>query len=145
MKKTFLFSFILSLFIFASCKKDETTVSTPTPSDAPVGTFTAARAGSLTAQSGTVTGGKVEIGVDTKGTQFLHLVSDFKSDFHTGAVTLYFSKGATYSDAGVKSVSLVNKNGEQFFKVTPSVSNDFTHLIVWCGVAKIPFGVAELK
>ncbi len=146
MKKNLLFIALLMTIGFASCKKDDmTTTTTTTPTDQPVGAFTAQRTGSLVAQSGTPTKGVAQLGVDTKGTSFLKLGSDFTSDYHTGAVTLYMSKGATYAASTVQLISGVNKNGEQYLKLSAAVSNDFTHLIVWCGSAKIPFGNGELK
>ncbi len=146
MKKSFLFIALLSVITLASCKEDAVTpTTTPTATDQPVGAFTAQRTGSLVAQSGTPTKGIAQLGMDTKGTAFLKLGSDFTSDYHTGAVTLYMSKGATYAASTVQLISGVSKNGEQYFKLSAVVSSDFTHLIVWCGSAKIPFGNAELK
>ena len=146
MKKNFLFIALISIIGLASCKKDNTTpTATTTTSDQPVGAFTAQRTGSLVAQSGTPTQGTAQLGTDTKGTSFLKLGSNFKSDYHTGTVTLYASKGATYAASTVQLISAVGKDGEQYFKLSAALSSDFTHLIVWCGSAKIPFGNAELK
>ena len=146
MKKFFLFIALLFAVGFSSCKEEAVTpTTTPTATDQPVGAFTAQRSGSLVAQSGTPTKGNVQMGMDSKGTPFLKLGSDFKSDYHTGTVTLYASKGATYAASTVQLISAVGKDGEQYFKMSAALSSDYTHLIVWCGSAKIPFGNAELK
>ena len=146
MKKNFLFIALLFAIGLSSCKENAVTPTpTPTTSDHPVGAFTAQRSGSLVAQSGTPTKGTVQLGVDTKGTTFLRLGSDFKSDYHTGTVTLYASKGSVHAPSTVQLISAVGKDGEQHFKMSAALSSDYTHLIVWCGSAKIPFGNAELK
>lgn len=146
MEKNILFVALLSIIGLVSCKKDATTPTIiPTTTDQPVGAFTAQRSGSLVAQSGTPTKGTAQLGMDTKGTPFLKLGSDFKSDYHTGTVTLYMSKGAIYAASTVQLISAVGKDGEQYFKMGAAAGSDFTHLIVWCGSAKIPFGNAELK
>ena len=146
MKKNLLFIAFLSIIGLTNCKEDAITpTTTPTTTDQPVGVFTAQRSGSLVAQSGTPTKGTVQLGTDTKGTSFLKLGSDFKSDYHTGTVTLDASKGATYAASTVQLISAVGKDGEQHFKMSAALSSDYTHLIVWCGSAKIPFGNAELK
>ena len=146
MKKSLFFIALLAISGLTNCKEDAVTpTTTPTTSDQPVGAFTAQRAGSLVAQNGTPTQGTVQLGTDTKGTSFLKLGSNFKSDYHTGTVTLYASKGATYAASTVQLISAVGKDGEQYFKLSAALSSDYTHLIVWCGSAKIPFGNAELK
>jgi hypothetical protein len=144
MKKHLFFLLLTTIIGFIACKKEEATTPAAT-TDQPVGAFTATRTGSLVAQNGTPTAGTVQLGTDTKSTVFLKLNSNYKSDYHSGAVTLYLSKGATYKTETVQLISGVSKDGEQYFKVTPSVGNEFTHLIVWCSAAKIPFGNAELK
>lgn len=144
MKRNLLWVALLAIILWSSCK-EETTTPTPTATDQPVGAFTATRSGSLTPQSGTPTKGTVQVGMDSKNTVFLKLGSDFKSDFHTGTVTLYMSKGATYSASTIQLVNTVNKDGEQYFKMAGLPGSEFTHLIVWCGSAKIPFGNAEVK
>ena len=102
MEKNILFIALLSIIGLVSCKKDATTpTTTPTTTDQPVGAFTAQRSGSLVAQSGTPTKGTVQMGTDTKGTPFFKLGTDFKSDYHTGTVTLYASKGSVYAPSTV--------------------------------------------
>ena len=146
MKKSLLFIAILSIIGLTNCKEEAVTpTTTPTTSDQPVGAFTAQRTGSLVAQGGTPTQGTAQLGTDTKGTSFLKLGSNFKSDYHTGTVTLYASKGSVYAPSTVQLISAVGKDGEQYFKLSAALSSDYTHLIVWCGSAKIPFGNAELK
>ena len=111
----------------------------------PVGTFTSQRTGILVNQNGTPpTKGSVQLGIDGNNTQFIKTSSDFQTEL-SGAVTVYLSKGNVYNAATVQAISLITKNGEQYFKVTPKITADFTHAIIWCPAAKIPFGYVELK
>jgi hypothetical protein len=42
-------------------------------------------------------------------------------------------------------VGICQMNGENFFKLDPTVGSEFTHVILWCGSANVPFGYAELN
>jgi hypothetical protein len=42
-------------------------------------------------------------------------------------------------------VSIVGKAGEHFFPLTAAPDAKFTHGIIWCGAAAIPFGFAPLN
>ena len=135
---------LITVIGFASCAKEATT-PIPQASSKPEGTFTATKTGSFVAAPGEPAAGTAQIGTDTKSTQFVKFGTDFKSSFSTGAVTVIMSKTANYEPASGQVVSLVSVNGEQFFKVTPSVSSEFKYVILWCSAARVPFGSAELK
>lgn len=148
MKTNLLFIAFAALFAFASCTKTETvTVDTATPQ----GLFTKTKMGSLVAQNGTPTKGTVQMGVDEKATLFLKLGSDFTTELGTGTATVYLSTSATYkADPGkgnpdLKLLGIVAKNGEQFFKLSAAPESKFTHVIIWCGSASIPFGNTPLN
>ena len=148
MKNNFLTLIVLALFSLASCSKTETvTVDTATPQ----GNFSKLKMGSLTAQNGTPTKGTVNTGSDEKGTYFVKFGSDFTTELGTGTVTVYLSTSATYkADPGkgnpdLKIVGLVSKNGEQFLKMSGAPDAKFTHVIIWCGSANVPFGNAPMN
>ena len=76
------------------------------------------------------------------------LGSDFTSSFHTGTVTVYLSssKDLTLSEKeSFQLVAVVNEPGEHYFKLANFPDSKFSHGILWCGAAAIPFGFAELK
>lgn len=120
-------------------------------SSLPQGTFSAIQSGTLVAQNSTPTAGNVEVGTDTEGTTFLRLTPDFTTEFGTGTVTVYFSTSETLTfDPGngnpdVQLVGVTLSGGEQFFKLSGPLSSKFSHVILWCGSAGIPFGNAPLN
>lgn len=139
--------FGLFLTVFAACDKEETvTIDSAKPD-----TFTKTRSGSLTAQNGTPTAGTAELGTDKSGAQWLHLGSDFKTELGTGTATVYLSKGDTYlADPGNGNPTLIlagviASNGEMYYKLSKTAGADYTHVIIWCGSASIPFGNAKLQ
>lgn len=141
--------FAVLTFTFFSCDNDDDT--TIVDSSMPTGSITVERSGSLVAQSGTPTSGTVELIRDEDGEWFLHLGSDFTTDTATGTLSAYFSTSDTYMAAPGNGnpdlilAGIVTKTGEQFFKLDSSVSDAFTHVIIWCNSASIPFGNAELQ
>ena len=136
-------------FVTTSCDDDDNTTTTDT--SLPTGNFTAQRDGTFTAQNGTPTAGLAEIGTDDDGEQFVRFGSDFKTELATGTVTIYLSKGQTLQfdpakgNPDARAVSIVSKNGESFHRVNMPVGTDFTHVVLWCGSASIPFGYAPLQ
>jgi hypothetical protein len=42
-------------------------------------------------------------------------------------------------------ISIVGKAGEHFFPIAAAPDAKFTHGIIWCGAAAIPFGFAPLN
>ncbi|MEM6261520.1 MAG: DM13 domain-containing protein, partial [Bacteroidota bacterium] len=117
----------------------------------PQGDFTAMRQGTFVAQNGTPTEGMAKIGRDAESTPFLKFTSDFNTKFSTGTVTVYFSTSETLAfDAGnnnpdAKLVGITSEAGEQFFKLSGAVDSKFTHVILWCASANVPFGYAPLN
>ena len=152
MKKIFFISALLivtmiTLSTIACTKSNEIIIDSSTPQ----GEFITARTGSIVEQNSTGSKGRVQLGKDSKGTDFIKFGSDFNTVLATGTVTVYLSTSNIYkADPGkgnpdLKLVGLVNKNGEMYLKLNSTVESKFTHLILWCGSANIPFGNAELK
>jgi hypothetical protein len=144
----FLFFLALSLTT-TSCSKDNETITIDL--SIPNGNLNVDRSGSLIAENGTPTKGKIELGQDTDNTSFLRFASDFTTELATGTVSVYFSTSATFTadpangNPDLRLVGAVSGNGEQFFKLNESIPAKFTHVILWCNTASIPFGNAELK
>ena len=66
----------------------------------------------------------------------------------TGTVNVYLSssKDLTLSEKeSFQLVAVVNEPGEHYFKLANFPDSKFSHGILWCGAAAIPFGFAELK
>ncbi len=142
------FLMFIAVFSFSSCDDEETivTIDSSQPNN-----FMAARSGNLVAQNNTPTAGLVALGEDADGKTFLRLGNDFTTEQGTGTVTVYLSTSDTFTPnpgAGNPDLILVgalNTNGEQFFQVNQSVPASFTHVILWCASANIPFGNARLQ
>lgn len=150
--KTILFSTFLATaaaLVFTACEKE--TEEVLVDNNLPQGALTVTKMGSITEQNGTGSKGSVKLGTDTKGVQFVQFGSDFQTVLATGTVTVYLSTSQNYvADPGngnpnLKLIGIVQKNGEQFFKLEPKADTKFTHLILWCGSANIPFGFTALN
>jgi hypothetical protein len=148
---------ILSVFAMAivsitafSCSDDETKTVT-VDSSLPDGNFSVSKMGTLIAQNGTPTKGKIEIGTDSKGATFVHLGTDFTTELGTGTATVYLSKTATFTaspstgNPDLKLVGVVNRNGEFYFKLNSVAPTGLNYIIIWCASANVPFGNGELK
>lgn len=148
MKKLFYVFALLAIGVL-SCSEDAETVTID--SSRPDGTFTAAKSGTFVAQNGTPTMGMAQLGTDSKGVQFLRFSESFNTQFATGTVSVYLSTSMTFTPnpgAGNPDLKLVGptlKAGETFFKLDPAADAKFTHVILWCGTASIPFGYAPLN
>ena len=135
-------------FVMSSCSKDDEVII---DSSQPTGNFTAERSGTLTAESGTPTSGTVELGKDEDSESFLRFGSDFTTQLATGTVSVYFSTSATFTadpangNPDLILVGSIQQNGEQYIKLNTSVGSNFTHVILWCNTASIPFGNAQLQ
>lgn len=104
--------------------------------------------GTFTSQNGSNTMGMIDLVSDESGSFFIKLGSDFTSSFHTGTVTIYLStsKNLTLSEkSSFQLVALVNEPGEHFLKLENFPNTKFSHGILWCGAAAIPFGFAEFQ
>lgn len=134
------------MVLFSSCSEE--IIIDPT---LPSGTFSVDRSGSFVAQSGTQTMGVAELGTDEEGTQFLRFGDSFTTKFSTGTVAVYLSTSDTYTaDPGSNNPDLflagiTRAGGEQYIRMSETVGSNFTHVILWCASAGIPFGNAELK
>lgn len=143
---------ILFLFIgflsITSCDDDETTITID--SSVPQG-FTVIRDGGFVAQNNTPTVGSAELGTDGSGSQWLRLSDDFVTEQGTGTVTVFLSTSATYTpNPGAGNPDLIlagglTTNGEHFYRLTRTADASFTHVILWCASANIPFGVADIR
>jgi hypothetical protein len=151
MKLKYLFFAVLSgMFVAAStsCSKEEII---EVDLSQPQGAFTSSKSGSIVGQSDTGSKGAVNLGKDSKNTSFLKFGSDFTTVLATGTVSVYLSTSQNYvADPGagnpnLKLVGIVQKNGEQYFKMTSEPEAKFNHVILWCGSAGVPFGYAKLQ
>ncbi|MCG9793286.1 DM13 domain-containing protein [Flavobacterium algicola] len=153
MKRIFIAIFALALTTMTavSCSNDNETTTVEVDSALPVGTFTVTKSGTLTAQNGTPTAGKIEIGVDSENTTFVHLGSDFTTELGTGTATVYLSTTSTYTaspgtgNPDLKLIGIVTENGEIYYKVNGTIAANLNYLIIWCGSANIPFGNGLLQ
>ncbi|WP_424989367.1 DM13 domain-containing protein [Flagellimonas sp.] len=153
MKKRFiLLSSIFSVFAFVliGCSDDDSETIT-IDSSMPVGDFVVDRQGTLTAESGTPTQGTLQLGTDSEGTYFLRFSNDFTTELSTGTVAIYFSTSSVYTadpangNPDLMLLGNVEANGEMFVKLSGEPAAKFSHVILWCATANIPFGNAELQ
>lgn len=149
MRNTLLFTFLFALaMVISSCSKEEIVT---VDSSLPNGTFTVSKTGNISSQNDTGSKGKVELGKDASGTNFVKLGSDFTTVLATGTVSVYLSTSAAFkADPGngnpdLKLIGFISKNGEQYFKLSSTPESKFTHFILWCGSANIPFGYAQIQ
>lgn len=147
-------TFILALFSlvalasFTACEKEVEVIVDPTK---PQGAFSVAKGGSFVEQNATGSKGMAQLGTDADGVQFLKFGTDFSTTFATGTVTVYLSTTMTFTpDPGngnpqLRLVGPVSKAGENYFRLDPKADAKFTHVILWCGSANVPFGYAKLQ
>ena len=106
------------------------------------------KTGTFTSQSGSNTKGMMDLVKDEGGAYFVNLSNDFNSSFHTGTVTVYLSNSKELNlseKTSYQLVAVVNEPGEHFFNLSSFPDAKFSHGILWCGAAAIPFGFAEFK
>ncbi|HAA10485.1 MAG TPA: hypothetical protein DCE41_01835 [Cytophagales bacterium] len=120
-------------------------------SSQPQGDFTASATGDFVEQSGAGSTGSASLGTDSEGTTFLQFSSSFNTNLATGTVTVYLSTSSEFTtDPGNGNPDLylvggVRNAGVNNFKLDPVPGSQFTHVILWCGSANVPFGYAELQ
>ena len=148
--------FFLTLLLFSftltttSCDDEAEVIETVIDSSRPVGDLTVNRAGDIVAQNDTNSQGRVEYGIDDAGTNFVRLGEDFQTVLATGTVTVYLSTSEEFvADPGngnpdLQLIGAAQRNGEQFYRLDAAIDSKFTHLILWCASANIPFGYAAL-
>ena len=147
MKKFILF--ILPLF-FLACEEDSPEVMT-IDSSMPVGELSVMRSGTFVEQNGTGTMGMASLGTDDNGEQFLRFDPAFQTNLGTGTVTIFLSTSDMFvadpanGNPDLRLVGNVSMNGESFYRITPNAESRFTHVILWCASANIPFGYAPLQ
>jgi len=151
-KMFFLFPLLAALaFGFVGCDDDDDVEIQIVDPTIPTGDFVAQRSGTFTAQSGTPTSGTVELGLDDDSEQFLRFADNFTTELGTGTVTIYLSTSENFvTDPGngnpdLMLVAAVARNGESFYRINGTVDAKYTHVILWCGSANIPFGNALLQ
>lgn len=152
MKNSVLFLLFLGLLstTFIACEKED-----PQPeiidSSLPTGTLTVARSGDFTAQNSTPTAGTAALGTDDDGETFLRFNNGFMTELGTGTVSVYLSTSENFvadpmnGNPDLRVVGAVSKNGDSYFKLNGAVGSKFTHVILWCGTANIPFGYALMQ
>ena len=155
MKKSIIYLMSIAVIGLVSCSKDDdsdpVTQTITVDSSQPMGTFNVMRSGSFVEQNSTGSQGTAELGTDDNGTSFLRFGSDFMTELGTGTVSVYFSTSMDFNpdpmngNPDLSVVGAVSDNGEMFFKLSGSVDPKWTHVILWCGSANIPFGYAELQ
>ena len=132
-----------------SCSKsDDSTPFIPDDTMSVSGDLDVIKKGTFTSQSGSNTNGMIELVTDEKGDFFVRLRIDFASRFHTGTVTVYLSNSSSLNLTEPSSfhlVSVVDEGGEHFFKLPNFPDAKFSHGILWCGAAAIPFGFAAFQ
>ena len=141
-----LYSVFLITFL-SSCGDSGEDPMAPDDNTMVMGQVDVLRSGTLTAQSSTNTMGMVAIVKDKDGKHFVRLSENFTTKFSTGTVTVYLATSQTLnlnSSGTFQLVSIVGKPGEQFFALPGLPDSKFTHAIIWCGAAAIPFGFAKL-
>ena len=153
MKLKVLFFALLSLSsvaFFSACTKDKEVI-VEVDSSKPQGTFTATKSGAFVEQNATGSKGTAQLGTDSKGAQFLKFGSDFSSSFATGTVTVYLSTSMTFTpepgsgNPNLRLIGPVKKAGENYFLLDPVAEAKFTHVLLWCASANVPFGYAPLQ
>jgi hypothetical protein len=139
---------IMVIGSFTACEKEKEVIVDPTK---PQGAFSVAKSGTFTEQNGTGSKGAAQLGTDEDGVQFLKFGSDFATTFATGTVTVYLSTTMNFTpDPGngnplLRLIGPVSKAGENYFRLDPVADAKFTHVILWCGSANVPFGFAKLQ
>jgi hypothetical protein len=121
---------------------------TPDDSNQVGESFEILRTGTLSPQSSTNTRGMVQLIQNYENKFFIRLSDDFTTKFSTGTVTVYLSTSQSLNLNNASSfqlVSIVGKSGEHFFSLPAMPDEKFTHGIIWCGAAGIPFGFALMN
>ncbi|WP_324023375.1 hypothetical protein QSV08_11235 [Maribacter sp. BPC-D8] len=141
---------------FISCSDDDADVVTVTEtvevdSSLPVGDLLVNLSGNLVAESGTPTQGLVEVGVDTDDTNFVRFADDFTTELGTGTVGIFLSTSEVFTpdpangNPDLMLIGNVAGNGEMFIKLGDTPDAKYTHIVLWCATANIPFGNVALN
>ncbi|WKN30828.1 DM13 domain-containing protein [Porifericola rhodea] len=148
MKKIILFAVLPLFFMFACDEDDEVTT---VDSSRPQGTFSVSRSGDFVEQNGTGTQGMAAVGTDEDGNSFIRFNDSFQTNLATGTVAIFLSTSDTFmadpanGNPNLKLVGNVSMNGESYYPLSETVDSKYTHIILWCASANIPFGYAPLQ
>ena len=152
MKNLFFIALLLSAFTLTttSCDSDTEIIETVIDSSRPTGDLTVSRSGNFIAQNDTGSQGTAQLGTDDADVNFLRFGDDFETVLATGTVTVYLSTSQEFNadpangNPDLQLVGAAQSNGEQLYRLDNEVDARFTHVILWCASANIPFGYAEL-
>lgn len=106
------------------------------------------KSGTLSNQSGAGTRGTVQLVRDQAGKFYISLSDNFTTKFSTGTVTVYLSTSSSLrlnESGSFQLLGLANRPGAHFYELQGNKDDKFTHGIIWCGAAAIPFGNALLE
>ncbi|AMQ57453.1 DM13 domain-containing protein [Algoriphagus sanaruensis] len=149
MKKVLLLFYVAFLGLVSCSDDTDPVVIDPT---VPSGPLSIQRMGSFVDQNGAGSTGSANLGVDSKGKEFLSFSSSFNTALATGTVTVFLSTSATFTpdpangNPNLLALGPVRKAGENFFTIpTGTSTSKYTHVILWCGSVGIPFGNARLQ
>lgn len=134
-------------FFMLSCENmsDEIPMEDPVMVSGPIEVL---KSGTLSNQSGAGTRGTAQLVKDQSGKYFISLSENFTTKFSTGTVTVYLSTSATLrlnESGSFQLLGLANRPGAHFYELEGNLDIKFTHVIIWCGAAAIPFGNARLE
>lgn len=139
---------VIMLLIFSSCESEkEKLPKDDSIADVP-GTLEVLKSGTLSNQSGAGTRGTVQLVRDQAGKYYVSLSDNFTTKFSTGTVTVYLSTSSSLrlnESGSFQLLGLANRAGAHFYPLAASPDPKFTHGIIWCGAAAIPFGNALLE
>lgn len=137
---------LMLLLILTSCSDNMEVL--PANNVDVTGTFEIIKGGMLNSQSSTQTTGMVQVIQDDTGNYFIRLSENFNTKFSTGTVTVYLSTSASLKlneTGSFQLIGIVNMPGEHFYELNEFPDEKFSHGIIWCGAAAIPFGNARLE
>jgi hypothetical protein len=148
--KNLLNYFFAVILITTACSDEEEVVMID--SSLPQGEFSTQRMGSFVDQNNAGSSGTAALGTDSQATSFLRFNEGFNTALGTGTVTVFLSTSETFTpDPGNGNPDLlllgaVRSAGVNFFKIPENTNTtEFSHVILWCGSAGIPFGYANLQ
>jgi len=149
MKKSLILLYVAFLGII-SCSDDKDPVFVD--STKPTGTFEIKRSGTFIDENKAGSTGMASLGVDSQGKEFLKFDENFKTALATGTVTVYLSTSSKFmadpenGNPNLLAIGPVRMAGENYFSIPAGTSTaKYTHVLLWCGSAGIPFGHAEIK
>lgn len=144
---------IVGTLAMVSCEDEDPEVITETiDTSVPTGDLTVQQMGTFVASEfAPSTAGSVQVGTDTDNDVFMRLSDDFMTAVATGTVTVYFSTSENFvpdpmnGNPDLQLVGAIQQNGERFFKLDSAPGSQFTHVLLWCASANLPFGNAQLQ